>query len=130
MEEDPHVRCIFRIREGRARIRVPLQPSALRGVRGALTAATRSGRITVEGQPDRQWAISTGSSAVDVAVASPPLTLEATTGSGSVQVTGAAVNGTVSKRAVNGSVGSGGRRFGSPRPAVPSVSRSDVEPTR
>ena len=34
MEEDPHVRCIFRIREGRARIRVPLQPSALRGVRG------------------------------------------------------------------------------------------------
>ena len=34
MEEDPHVRCIFRIREGRARIRVPPQPSALRGVRG------------------------------------------------------------------------------------------------
>ena len=80
----------------------------LRGVRGALTAATRSGRITVEGQPDRQWAISTGSSAVDVAVASPPLTLDATTGSGSVQVTGATVTGTVSKRAVNGSVGNGG----------------------
>jgi hypothetical protein len=35
MEEDPHVRSIFRIREGRARIRAPLQPSALRGVRGA-----------------------------------------------------------------------------------------------
>ena len=80
----------------------------LRGVRGALTAATRSGRITVEGQPNRQWAISTGSSAVDVAVAGPPLTLDATTGSGSVQVTGATVTGTVSKRAVNGSVGNGG----------------------
>src|SRR5262245_6920556 len=80
----------------------------LRGVRGALTAATRSGRISVEGQPNRQWAISTGSSAIDVAVASPPVTLDATTGSGSVQVTGANVNGTVSKRAVNGSIGSGG----------------------
>jgi hypothetical protein len=80
----------------------------LRGVRGALTAATRSGRITVDGQPDRQWAISTGSSAVDVAVASPPVTLDATTGSGSVQVTGATVTGTVSKRAVNGAIGSGG----------------------
>ena len=80
----------------------------LRGVRGALTAATRSGRISVEGQPNRQWAISTGSSAIDVAVASPPVTLDATTGSGSVQVTGANVNGTVSKRAVNGAIGSGG----------------------
>jgi len=80
----------------------------LRGVRGALTAATRSGRISVEGQPDRQWAISTGSSAIDVAVTSPPVMLDATTGSGSVQVTGATVNGTVSKRAVNGAIGSGG----------------------
>ena len=71
-------------------------------------AATRSGRISIEGQPDRQWAISTGSSAIDVAVASPPVTLDATTGSGSVQVTGADVNGTVSKRAVNGAIGSGG----------------------
>src|SRR5262245_12000221 len=80
----------------------------LRGVRGAVTAASRSGRITVEGKPDRQWAISTGSSAIDVAVASPPVTLDATTGSGSVRVDGAAVNGSVSKRAVNGTIGSGG----------------------
>jgi Putative adhesin len=80
----------------------------LRGVRGALTAATRSGRIRVEGQPDRQWAISTGSSAIDVAVTSPPVMLDATTGSGSVQVTGGTINGTVSKRAVNGAIGSGG----------------------
>jgi len=80
----------------------------LRGVRGALTAATRSGRISVEGQPDRQWAISTGSSTIDVAVASSPVMLDATTGSGSVEVTGATVNGTVSKRAVNGAIGSGG----------------------
>jgi Putative adhesin len=80
----------------------------LRGVRGALTAATRSGRISVEGKPDRQWAISTGSSSIDVAVASPPLTLDVMTGSGSVQVAGASVNGTVSKRVVNGAIGSGG----------------------
>ena len=80
----------------------------LRGVRGAVTAASRSGRITVEGKPDRQWAVTTGSSAIDVAVTSPPVMLNATTGSGSVEVTGATVNGTVSKRAVNGAIGSGG----------------------
>jgi len=80
----------------------------LRGVRGALTAATRSGRVTIEGKPDRQWAVSTGSSGIDVDVASPPLMLDATTGSGSVRVDGATVNGTVSKRAVNGAIGSGG----------------------
>jgi Toastrack DUF4097 len=80
----------------------------LRGVRGALTAASRSGRITVEGAPDRQWAVSTGSGSIDVAVASPPVALEATSGSGSVQVAGATINGTVSKRAVNGAIGSGG----------------------
>jgi DUF4097 and DUF4098 domain-containing protein YvlB len=80
----------------------------LRGVRGALTAATRSGHVAIEGKPDRQWAVSTGSSSIDVNVASPPVTLDATTGSGSVRVDGATVTGTVSKRAVNGAIGSGG----------------------
>jgi hypothetical protein len=40
-------------------------------------------------------------------VASPPVTLDATSGSGSVHVTGASVNGTVSTRVVNGAIGSG-----------------------
>jgi DUF4097 and DUF4098 domain-containing protein YvlB len=80
----------------------------LRGVRGAVTAASRSGRITVDGTPDRQWAVSTGSGSIDVAVASPPVTLDATSGSGSVQISGATVSGTVSKRAVTGKIGSGG----------------------
>ena len=80
----------------------------LRGVRGALNAATRSGHIAIEGKPDRQWAVSTGSSGIDVDVASPPLMLDARTGSGSVRVDGATVNGSVSKRAVNGAIGSGG----------------------
>ena len=80
----------------------------LRGVRGAVSAASRSGRITVEGTPARQWAVTTGSSSIDVAVARPPVTLDATSGSGSVQVAGATVSGTVSKRAVNGAIGSGG----------------------
>jgi DUF4097 and DUF4098 domain-containing protein YvlB len=80
----------------------------LRGVRGAMTAASRSGRITVEGKPDRQWAVSTGSGSIDLAVASPPVTLDATSGSGSIQIAGATVNGTVSKRAINGAIGSGG----------------------
>jgi hypothetical protein len=96
--------------EGAGDIDIETGSSAIqvRGVRGALTAATRSGHITVEGRPDRQWAISTGSSSIDVAVASPPITLDVMTGSGSVQVAGASVNGTVSKRAVNGAIGSGG----------------------
>ena len=80
----------------------------LRGVRGALTAATRSGHVAIEGKPDRQWAVSTGSSGIDVDVASPPLMLDVTSGSGSVRVAGATVNGSVSKRAVNGTIGSGG----------------------
>jgi hypothetical protein len=80
----------------------------LRGVRGALTAATRSGHVTVEGKPDRQWAVSSGSGSIDVAIASPPITLDATTGSGSVRIDGPAVNGAVSKRAVNGAIGTGG----------------------
>jgi len=80
----------------------------LHGVRGAMTAASRSGRITVEGKPDRQWAVTTGSGSVDVAVASPPLTLDATSASGSVQVVGARVDGAVSKRAISGAIGSGG----------------------
>jgi hypothetical protein len=80
----------------------------LRGVRGAVTAASRSGRITVDGTPDRQWAVSTGSGSIDVAIASPPVTLDATSRSGSVQISGATVSGTVSKRAVNGAIGSGG----------------------
>src|SRR4029453_815419 len=80
----------------------------LRGVRGAVTAASRSGRISLEGKPDRQWAITTGSSGIDVAVARPPITLDALTGAGSVQLDGATVNGTVSKRAVTGAIGTGG----------------------
>ncbi len=80
----------------------------LRGVRGSLTAATRSGKITIDGKPDRRWAASTGSGSIDVAIASPPIMLDATTGSGSVSIDGAAVNGSVSKRAVNGTIGSGG----------------------
>jgi putative adhesin len=96
--------------EGAGDIDIETGSSAIevRGVRGALTAATRSGHITVEGKPDRQWAVSTGSGGIDVAVASPPVTLDAATGSGSVRVDGAAVNGSVSKRAVNGTIGSGG----------------------
>jgi Putative adhesin len=80
----------------------------LRGVRGALTAATRSGHVAIEGNPDRQWAVSTGSSGIDVDVASPPRVLDVASGSGSVRVAGATVNGSVSTRAVNGTIGSGG----------------------
>jgi putative adhesin len=96
--------------EGPGDVEVETGSSAiqLRGVRGALSVATRSGHVAVEGKPDRLWAVSTGSSGIDVDVASPPLTLDVTSGSGSVRVDGATVNGSVSKRAVNGAIGSGG----------------------
>jgi DUF4097 and DUF4098 domain-containing protein YvlB len=96
--------------DGAGDVDVETGSSAIRlsGVRGALTAVTRSGHITVEGTPDHQWAASTGSGSVDVAIANPPIGLDVTSGSGSVQVLGARVDGTVSKRAVNGTIGSGG----------------------
>ena len=80
----------------------------LRGVRGGATTVSRSGHITVEGQPAREWAASTGSGGIEIAVADRPVAIDATSGSGSVQIAGASVNGTVSKRAVNGTIGGGG----------------------
>ena len=96
--------------DGGGDIDVETGSSAIRlsGARGALSAVSRSGRIVVDGKPDRPWAVSTGSGGIDVGVGSQSMTLDAATGSGSVQVTGATVNGTVSKRSINGAIGSGG----------------------
>ena len=85
--------------------------SAIRvsGARGAVIAATQSGRVSVQGVPRRDWRASTGSGSVDIATQpSVPFTLDARSGSGSVKVVGASVQGSVSKRMVVGSVAGGG----------------------
>ena len=81
----------------------------LAGVRGGLNALTQSGRITVQGAPRREWSATTGSSAVQLDIEGRTgFTLDATTGSGSVDVTGSQVTGSTEKRAVRGSVNGGG----------------------
>ena len=81
----------------------------LRGVRSALTAVSQSGRVSIQGTPGKEWAASTGSSSVNLAIdPGAPFTVEAISRSGSVKVTGASVQGAVSKRRVAGTVGEGG----------------------
>jgi DUF4097 and DUF4098 domain-containing protein YvlB len=78
------------------------------GIRGALTATTNSGRVIVSGAPAAPWRISTGSGSVELSLARSGMTIDATTGSGSIQLAGVSVVGTTSKRSVKGPVGGGG----------------------
>lgn len=81
----------------------------LQGVRGAVVVATRSGRTSLHGLPRRDWAVSSGSGGIDIITeSSVPLTLDATTGAGSVKVIGEPVQGSVTKRKVDGSIAGGG----------------------
>lgn len=81
----------------------------LSGARGAVIAATRSGRLSLQGVPGGDWRASTGSGSIDIATGtSVPFALDARSGSGSVKVVGGAVQGSVSKRIVRGSIAGGG----------------------
>lgn len=81
----------------------------LHGVRAKLTAKTQSGQIAVRGVPGADWSATTGSSAVTLVIdAASAFTLDASSRSASVVVEGAAVQGTVGKRAVVGTVNGGG----------------------
>ena len=83
----------------------------LRGLRGGLTAKTQSGKVTITGAPGRAWMITTGSSAIDVSLQRAfGLSLDAVSRSGAVVLDDVPVNGSVTKRAVNGSVAGGGAR--------------------
>src|SRR5262249_51143184 len=81
----------------------------LRGVKGALVASTRSGAVSVDGEPGRPWSVTAGPSAValDLAQAA-AFTLDASTGSGEVKLEGGAIQGSSSKKKVSGTVGAGG----------------------
>lgn len=81
----------------------------LRGVDGGLTATTQSGQVTVEGLPRNPWSVSTGSSSVDVdLVGAMGVALNATSDSGSVKLTGTALQGSVTKGHAEGTIGGGG----------------------
>jgi hypothetical protein len=76
---------------------------------GAVTASSQSGRISVTGVPKRSWNVHSGSGGLDIAIdSSASFNLDAMTGSGSVNVESAAIQGAVSKQTVQGTVGSGG----------------------
>jgi hypothetical protein len=95
--------------EGDADIETGSSAIRVSGARGAIIAATQSGRVTLHGVPRRDWQASTGSGSVDITTApAVPFTLDARSGSGSVKVVGASVQGTVSKRMVAGSIAGGG----------------------
>jgi hypothetical protein len=90
----------------------------LRGVKGGVTASAQSGRVSIEGAPTAAWTLSTESGAMDIAIAANlPLTIDASSQSGSVTVPESTVQGSVSKRKVNGTIGGGG-------PLVRATSRS------
>lgn len=81
----------------------------LTGLRGALGVTTQSGRIQVDGAPGKPWTARTGSSSVELVVPSnAALSIDASSRSGNVVVEGAAVDGTVAKHKVTGSVRGGG----------------------
>jgi beta-lactamase regulating signal transducer with metallopeptidase domain len=56
----------------------------VKGVNGALQAETGSGDIKVAGKPSSAWKLQTGSGSIDFSAGDAPLTLDASTGSGSV----------------------------------------------
>jgi DUF4097 and DUF4098 domain-containing protein YvlB len=95
--------------EGDADLETGSSAIRLSGIRGAVTVVTQSGRVSLQGVPRRDWVASARSGSVDVATESNvPFTVDASSGSGAVKVIGAAVQGSVSKRKVVGSIAGGG----------------------
>jgi hypothetical protein len=90
----------------------------LDGLSGKLTVRTQSGRVNVRGAPTAAWDVTTGSSLIVASFEpSAKFTLDATSSSSSVKVTGVPVDGFAAKERVSGKVGGGG-------PAVRLASRS------
>jgi hypothetical protein len=79
------------------------------GLDGGLAVSTRSGRVRVSGNPRRSWQVATGSSAIDAEFsANAAVTLDATSGSGSVEAENLIVSGKTDQRRVEGTIGRGG----------------------
>jgi putative adhesin len=85
--------------------------SAIRlcGAAGGLNAATNSGHISIQGKPARPWSASTGSGSMDIGIdPKSAVALNLSSHSGKVRLNTAPVQGTVSERRVEGTIGSGG----------------------
>lgn len=81
----------------------------LRGVNGALSIETQSGRVSAQGSAIRPWRVSTSSGAVTLALPQQSrVTVDASSRSGAVRVTGATVQGQISPRKIAGSIDGGG----------------------
>ena len=81
----------------------------LRNLHGALRAGTGSGGIKATGTPTGPWRLHTGSGSVELWTGSSALTLDASTGSGSVHSDREiATQGTLGKHHVTGKIGGGG----------------------
>jgi hypothetical protein len=96
---------------GRGDVDISTASSAidLVGVNGGLVATSSSGRIRVSGLPSGPWQVTGGSGSFELAFdSSAKLTLDARSGSGSVRVDGAGLQGSTSKGAASGTVGGGG----------------------
>lgn len=82
----------------------------LSGLSGGLKAGTGSGNIDASGQPTSDWKLDTGSGSIQLALGnSARYALNASTGSGSIHTAQPiAIQGTINKHHVNGTVNGGG----------------------
>ncbi len=103
--------------DGAADVETGSSTIRLTGIRGRVTAVTRSGRVSLQGMPRQHWIVSNGSGGIDIETDASRLALDLNSGSGSVKVIGGAVDGSVAKRKVVGAIAGGG-------PLVRAASRS------
>jgi hypothetical protein len=95
---------------GNADVRTGSSAVRLTGVKGGARIETQSGRIVVDGAPGAAWEIVSNSGSVELEMAPrSTFTLDAVSRSSNVSVTGADVQGTVSKRSAVGTVDGGDR---------------------
>ena len=84
----------------------------LRNLRGALQAHTGSGGITIAGEPSGPWSLHTGSGHVEVWTGNASFDLDASCGSGSIQVDRPLTVQSQNKHHLAGRIGSGGPNVG------------------
>ena len=94
---------------GAVRISTSSSGITARGLTGGLQTRTESGRTILSGTPSAPWDVSAGSGSIEVDFYAPvKATLEASTGSGSVETPERMVKGSIEKRRVEGEIGGGG----------------------
>jgi len=95
--------------EGDADVETGSSAIRVTGSRGGIAAQSRSGRIILSGTPRRDWTANAESGSVECSIDhGAAFTLDASSDSGSVVVSGATVQGTVTKSMVAVTVGGGG----------------------